>query len=253
MKKIFAYIIITALFLSINLFAQEESSEEKKPQTTETKKEEVKKEEKPAVQSEEQKKEKVAEERKIEETVPEESSSSRVARPGIFFNEKKLLELIETNPKNPQPYIDLIKYYTSKDMRKERLRIAIKYIQNIGGSAYMYQIIGDENRLNGDFSKALISYQYALRLNPVNHAVYNRLGLVHLKLENFNQAEAAFKAAIFFGEGENAYTRSVYYGNLALAYESMNDIENAKKYYKMSLKFNPLNQSASEGLKRVEK
>ena len=246
MSKIFSYIIIIALFLSINLFSQEESSDKKEP-TTETTKEEVKKE----APEETKREEKQTADVTVKETTS--SAASKITKPPAFFNEKKLLELIETTPKNPQPYLDLIKYYTSKDMRKERLRIAIKYIQNIGGSSYMYQIIGDENRLNGDFSKALISYQYALQLNPVNPAIYNRIGLAHLKLENFNQAEASFKAAIFFGESENNFTKSVYYNNLGISYEAMNDIENAIKNFKISVRLNPSYQAAIENLKRLEK
>ncbi len=234
MKKLFTYIIIIALFLSINLFSQEENTEEK-PLPIEEEKSQT--EQKQA----------------IDTSAEETSSSPSPVKPKVYFNEKKLLELIETNPKDPKPYLNLIKYYTSKEMRKEKLRIAIKYIQNIGGNSYMYQIIGDENRLNGDYSKALISYQYALKLNPTNSGIYNKIGLSHLKLENFNQAEASFKAAIFFGEKEGNYTRAVYYNNLGITYEAMNDIENAIKNFKIAVKLNPLYKIAVENLKRLEK
>ena len=236
MNKLFGYIIILFVLLSIDLYSQENQE-----QVIPRKSEESRTEEQVQVKPEQQ----------------TESPSQETRKPPtggmLFFNEKKLLDAIDSNPKNPEPYLTLIKYYTSKDMRKERLKIAIKYIQNIGANSYMYQIIGDENRLNGEFSKALISYQYALKITPNNHSLYNRIGLTHLKLENYNQAETAFKAAIFFGAKENNMTKATYYNNLAVSYEAMGDIETALKYFKISVKIYPYYQTAIDNIKRLEK
>ncbi|MCX7820878.1 MAG: tetratricopeptide repeat protein [Brevinematales bacterium] len=233
MKKITIYIIISSLFLSINLFSQEESPPTEQPKQVETEKQQAQETQKPSPQT-------------TTET-PKPQTGGQVG-----FSENRLLDMIEKNPKNPEPYFTLIRYYTAKEMRKERLKIAIKYIQNIGGNAYMYQIIGDENRLAGEYSKALVSYQYALRLSPNNAALYNRIGLVLLKLENFNQAEAAFKAAIYFGANENNMNKAAYYNNLGVSYEAMNDIENAIKNFKIAVKFYPTYQTALDNLKRLE-
>ncbi len=233
MRKSVSYIIIISLFLSINLFSQEEtpSPQNEQPKQTETEKQPV-------------------------QETPRQQTQTQVETPrpqtGGGFNENRLLDMIEKNPKNPEPYFTLIRYYTSKEMRKERLKIAIKYIQNIGGNSFMYQIIGDENRLAGEYSKALVSYQYALRLSPNNAALYNRIGLVLLKLENFNQAEAAFKAAIYFGANDNNMNKAAYYNNLGVSYEAMGDIENAIKHFKVAVKLYPTYQTALDNLKRLE-
>lgn len=234
MRKSVFYIIIISLFLSINLFSQEETQtpQNEQPKQTETEKQPVQETPKPQTQTQ------------VETPRPQQT--------GGGFNENRLLDMIEKNPKNPEPYFTLIRYYTTKEMRKERLKIAIKYIQNIGGNSFMYQIIGDENRLAGEYSKALVSYQYALRLSPNNAALYNRIGLVLLKLENFNQAEAAFKAAIYFGANDNNMNKAAYYNNLGVSYEAMGDIENAIKHFKVAVKLYPTYQTALDNLKRLE-
>lgn len=234
MKKTTIYIIIISLFLSINLFSQEETQtpQNEQPNQTETEKQPVQETSKPQTQTQ------------VETPRPQQTVGG--------FNENRLLDMIEKNPKNSEPYFTLIKYYTTKEMRKERLKIAIKYIQNIGGNSYMYQIIGDENRLAGEYSKALVSYQYALRLSSNNAALYNRIGLVLLKLENFNQAEAAFKAAIYFGANDNNMNKAAYYNNLGVSYEAMGDIENAIKHFKIAVKLYPAYQTALDNLKRLE-
>jgi len=43
-------------------------------------------------------------------------------------------------------------------------------------------VVGDENKFLGDYSKALISYQFALRILPTDPNLYNRMGLVLLKM-----------------------------------------------------------------------
>ncbi len=238
MRK-YKYIIASIIFLSISvaLFGEEEEQPQKQEQVEkEQEVEEVEPTPKPQQQQSEQ-------------TQPVQRQQQITQPPS---NEARLLDMIEKNPKNPEPYFALIKYYTAKEKRKERLKIAIKYIQNIGGNYYMYQIIGDENRLNGEYSKALVSYQYALRLLPNNPGIYNRIGLVLLKLENYNQAEAAFKAAIYFGAGENNMNKAAYYNNLGVTYEAMKDIESAIKYFKIAVKLYPTYQTALDNLKRLE-
>jgi tetratricopeptide (TPR) repeat protein len=252
-KRKFNILFSLLLFFSLTVFAQEENKEVK--ESNEQKTEEVK-QSTPAPKATTESSAPKAQvdgitEKKETQTAIEEPVIKKPAIPVI--NEKRLLDAIEADPKNPQNYLTLIKYYQSRNMRKELVKIAISYIQNIGGNSYMYQIIGDENRLAGDYSKALISYQYALKLSPTIASLYNKMGLTLLKLENYHQAEAAFKAAIFFGANEDNYTKAVYYNNLAASYEAMNVIENAIKYYKLALKFNPYYTVALDNLKRLEK
>jgi tetratricopeptide (TPR) repeat protein len=165
--------------------------------------------------------------------------------------EARLLAQVEANSKNPAVYNYLMLYYANLGKHKERLKIALRAIQNIGGSANLYLIVGDENKFLGDFSKALISYQFALKILPADPNIYNRIGLVLLKLSNFNQAEAAFKASVFFGSAEAGATKGVFYNNLGVAYEAMHDLKNAYKNFQISLKYYPGYTTASDNLVRV--
>ena len=252
-KKKVKILFSLLFFFTLTVFSQEENEELKEP--AEKKTEEVESSSpapKTTLESSTPKAiTEIITEKRETQTPIEQPVIKKPVSPAI--SEKILLDAIQANPKNPQNYLALIKYYQSKNMRKEMVKIAISYIQNIGGNSYMYQIIGDENRLAGDYSKALISYQYALKLSPKSAALYNKMGLTLLKLENYHQAEAAFKAAIFFGADEDNYTKAVYYNNLAVSYEAMNEIEHAIKYFKISLKFNPYYTVALDNLKRLEK
>ncbi len=199
---------------------------------------------------------------KVEITEPEPQTASsatvkkelvpKVSVPTVM-DENRLLSAIENNPKEPDYYYKLFRLYSSQNKHKEKLKIALKAIQNLGGNAELYIIVGDENKFLGDFQKAIIAYQFALRMRPSDPNIYNRVGLSLLKISNFNQAEAAFKAALFFGSEESNPTKGVFYNNLAVAYEAMRDLKNAYKYFQVALKYYPSYTTAQDNIARVQK
>ncbi len=171
--------------------------------------------------------------------------------PAPQSEEAKLLTMVNTNTKNPEVYSRLLRIYQTQARHKDRLAIALKAIQNIGASAELYMIIGNENESLGDYPKALISYQFALRIVPGDHAAYNRLGLVHLKLANYHQSETAFRAAVHYSSGGNAGVRGVYYNNLGVAYEALRDPKSAYRSFQTALRLYPGYAKAQENYNRV--
>lgn len=247
-KNIFLIILLIALPLYAQENTEEKNVEKNVEQTSSvTESKQVKREEKPV---EETKKLEKSEE-KPEKPTPTQQITPQPTKPAMSM-EQVLLKKIESNPKDPKPYFSLVEYYRIRQMDREMIKTAINYIQNVGGHPYMYLIIGDANKKSEDYSKALMSYQYALKLAPLDHSIYNRIGLVHLKLGNFHKAEAAFKAAIFFGRDIDNATMALYYNNLGLAYEAQKDIEEAINNFKISLKLNPYYEVARSNLKRLE-
>ncbi len=170
----------------------------------------------------------------------------------IKSDEMRLLTAIDANPKKADSYNRLIMYYYSQGKHKERLKIALRAIQNMGRTAYWCEIVGDENKFLGDFQNALISYQFAIMLIPTDADIYNRIGLILLKMSNFNQAETAFKASIFLSSNEAYADKSVYYNNLALAVEAMHDLQSAYKYIQIAVKYNPGYAAAQDNALRIK-
>ena len=130
--------------------------------------------------------------------------------------------------------------------------MALKAIRNLGDSSSLYIVVGDEYKILGDYSKALVSYQFGLKLSPTKANIYNRMGLVLLKLNSYHKAEAAFKAAIFFIGDDKPVPKGVYYNNLGVSYEARNDFKNAAKYFRATLRYYPSYMKAQNNLKRVE-
>lgn len=166
--------------------------------------------------------------------------------------EAKLMAQVDANTKTVEVYSRLLKIYGADGRHKERLKVALKAIQNIGGSANLYLIVGDENKFLGDYQKALISYQFALKIMPTDANIYNLIGLVLLKMSNFNQAEAAFRAAIYFGSSGSPYTKGFFYNNLAVCYEAMRDLKTAYRYFQTALKYYPGYKTAQDNVIRVK-
>jgi tetratricopeptide (TPR) repeat protein len=171
--------------------------------------------------------------------------------PQAVNEEARLMAMVDANTKNPDAYTKLLKMFAANGKHKERLKVALKAIQNIGGSANLYLIVGDENKFLGDNQKALISYQFALRLMPSDPNIYNLIGLTLLRMAYYNQAEAAFKAAIFFGSGWNAFTRGMFYNNLAVANEAMHDLQSAYRNFQAAVRLYPAFKTAQDNATRV--
>ncbi|OHD53298.1 MAG: hypothetical protein A2014_06365 [Spirochaetes bacterium GWF1_49_6] len=166
--------------------------------------------------------------------------------------EKQYLDAIDANPKNAQAYWGLLKLYKASGKEDSLIKIALKAIQYLGDDPELYAIIGDTYKDKGDFSKSLSYYQMALKISPISSGLYNRMGLTLLKMENYHQAEVAFKAAIFFVGNENNVAKGRYYNNLGVSFEARQDHEMAAVFFKKALKLDPSHPYALSNLQRIE-
>lgn len=166
--------------------------------------------------------------------------------------EQRYLSDLSKNSKDEAAYNGLLKIYSSQGRHRDRIKIALKAIQNIGNNSSLYVIVGDEYKILGDYSKALVSYQFALKLSPTRANIYNRMGLILLKLKSFHRAETAFKGAIFFVNDDKPVAKGVYLNNLGVSYEARNDFKNAAKFFRATLRYYPSYSKAQNNLKRVE-
>ncbi|MGB0064774.1 MAG: tetratricopeptide repeat protein [Terracidiphilus sp.] len=57
---------------------------------------------------------------------------------------------------------------------------------------------GDQARMNREYVKAAVSYERALRFDPKNSQLWNKLGIVDLKLDDRRGAHKSFATAIKF-------------------------------------------------------
>jgi tetratricopeptide (TPR) repeat protein len=244
MKKIIFVMIALALITGMKAYAQDSNSSEGQSSADSTIQENAKDNNDQSSSS---------------ETAPEATNKDQVKQPvrqpvvqPVMSDENRLLAAIDANPKRGDLYNRLITFYYNEGKHKERLKIALKAIQNIGRTAGWCVIVGDENKFLGDFQNALISYQFALMLLPTDPGIYNSIGLTLLKMSNFNQAESAFKAAIFFVSSTDPVDKSIFFNNLGIAVESMHNLQDAYKDYQSAAKLYPSFTTAQDNVTRVK-
>lgn len=165
--------------------------------------------------------------------------------------EQQYLSAIQANSRDTAAYNALLNLYNTQNRHKDRIQIALQAIKNLGDNADLYIIVGDEYKNLGDYAKSLVSYQFALKMQPNNANIYNRMGLTLLKLSNFHQAEAAFRAAVVFAGEGNAGAKGIYLNNLGVSFEARKEYDQAAYYFKQALRYNPTYTKASDNLARV--
>ncbi|MCP4652167.1 MAG: tetratricopeptide repeat protein [Candidatus Omnitrophica bacterium] len=86
---------------------------------------------------------------------------------------------------------------------------------------------------NEDFKNAKRFYEQALEKYPKNHFIHYNLGVLHLRLKEYNQAAEEFKKVVLHRKKD----ADSYY-NLGVIYENyINDRRNAVKCYKKYVKY----------------
>ncbi len=193
-------------------------------------------------------------EARVTESIRVVSSSSVQSKPKPQVSrESLLLNKLSANSKDGKTYDDLLNYYRQTGQRKMRIRMAIKAIQNVGGHLSWYKDLGDDYKAIGDYEKSLAAFQVALRIVPTSAMIYNRIGLVLLKLSHFYQSEVAFKAALYFDRSKAPSVQGVYLNNLGVSYEARNDFKEAYTYYQKAVHIYPAYQKAKDNLANVAK
>ncbi len=153
--------------------------------------------------------------------------------------EERLLQAIQANPTDKNAYNRLLDYYRAQNRTQDHLKILIKAIQNVGGNLTYYLWMGDDYMELSDYSKALISYQYALKEAPTNPVVYLKLGNAHLLLKNYYSAETALLAALYYGEKSGKINVPFAYRLLGECYEGVKNYVEALKWYQKAYRLSP--------------
>lgn len=154
-------------------------------------------------------------------------------------SEERLLQAIQANPTDRNAYNRLLDYYRAQNRTQDHLKILIKAIQNVGGNLTYYLWMGDDYMELSDYSKALISYQYALKEAPTNPVVYLKLGNAHLLLKNYYSAETALLAALYYGEKSGKINVPFAYRLLGECYEGVKNYVEALKWYQKAYRLSP--------------
>ncbi|MCX7882914.1 MAG: tetratricopeptide repeat protein [Brevinematales bacterium] len=153
--------------------------------------------------------------------------------------EDRLLQAIQANPTDKNAYNRLLEYYRAQNRIQDHLKILIKAIQNVGGNLTYYLWMGDDYMELTDYSKAIISYQYALKEAPTNPVVYLKLGNAHLLLKNYYSAETALLASLYYGEKSGKINIPFAYRLLGECYEGVKNYLEALKWYQKAYRLSP--------------
>ncbi len=86
---------------------------------------------------------------------------------------------------------------------------------------------------NKDFYPALIKYLEAVRLNPNNEIILNRLGIAYTQLNYYHEAVDAFQRSIQLNRN---YAYSV--NNLGSAFFALRELRKAEKSFKKAIRIN---------------
>ncbi len=107
-------------------------------------------------------------------------------------------DVIQRNPKSIKPYLNLAECDLNLGKPKDALQ-ALKSIEpKAAGFPQFWKIMGDSHVASLNNSKAVRDYRKALALNPENGRLWEKLGLMFKRLNQFRKAETAFLNGIRF-------------------------------------------------------
>lgn len=121
-------------------------------------------------------------------------------------SEKKFLEAVKANPKNPQPYHFLGMIYLRQKMYKG----------------------------------AIAALEQAIKLNPLDDTAFNNLGLAYMNIDNYEEAIDNFEKSVSLND-KIAHR----YLNLALAYQKVQKLEKAAIALEAAVKIHPNTENQS--------
>lgn len=122
------------------------------------------------------------------------------------------------------------------------LRIDPKSEEALYGKGMYYQETAH------DYDKAIQEYTKITELNPINASAHFALGYIHYQyLKVYGEAVKHYTKAM---DANPQWPQAVY--NRGLAYESMGDVNAAKKDYELALKLQPDYEMPKLGLERIK-
>ena len=112
-------------------------------------------------------------------------------------------------------------------------------------NAALYNKLGLANLQNGDLRSARAAFQKSAKLNPKYAEAFNNVGAVDFKQNNLGAAVKYFKKALALEE-----TRATFHVNLGAAWFGQNKVDRALSEYTRALELDPevLNNSSRAGV-----
>ncbi|MBX4191615.1 MAG: tetratricopeptide repeat protein [Candidatus Doudnabacteria bacterium] len=99
-----------------------------------------------------------------------------------------------------------------------------------------YEALGRLYLQNKNYSDAVQTYEYLIKLDPTRDIYYSNLGLSHYSLKEFQKAKESYEKAISINN--KIPTRWI---NLGLCFEAIEDYAKAVKSFSTALQFDKLN------------
>lgn len=135
--------------------------------------------------------------------------------------------------------------YAEELVESDKDEAAIEYVDKFIASFPLswngYYLKGYIYRKLGEYNKAIENFEHSLKLNGSQADLYNELGLCHMNLENYNQAELHYSKALRNSPDD----MSIYYNLAVLSYKRGN-FKEALKYCEVILEFDKGNLKTRE-------
>jgi len=156
------------------------------------------------------------------------------------------LENVQANPGNADYRIALGWVYFQMgqiDKALSQYKNALKIDPNNMQAKYNLALAHFENH---DWEMAKTLMEEYVEKNPLHANGISILGLIYLEMGKYGQAVAALTKSAEISPGNT----NIYY-NIGIAYEKLGDLDNARKYYQLTLDYNPQFGEANKALKRL--
>ena len=105
------------------------------------------------------------------------------------------------------------------------------------------EIWGDSLRAQRDFLEAIRYYKEAIKREPKNAQLFNKMGIAELRLDHFQAAQVAFQKAIKLNDKS-----SPAFNNIGVVYFTQKNYGKAIKYYKKALAIEETNATYHSNL-----
>ena len=137
---------------------------------------------------------------------------------------------VEPNEKDLQMHIEAI----GRGDYQKVLLLSDQSLQEFPNSATLYNLIGLSHMNLKNFMEAEINFQKSIKLNPRYAEAFNNLGLLNEEIENLEEALSAYQSALKIN---NNYTLA--YNNIGNTYFKLGQYKKAISSYELAIESNP--------------
>lgn len=142
-------------------------------------------------------------------------------------------ELAKQNPEDEDITLYLARIYTNRDMYDEAISLLSKIINKNPNNETALMLRAAALKEISLFEQAIEDYTALISLNP-QAIYYNRRGLIHEEIENWQSAKEDYTSAL-----EKTSNWAVLYNNRGYVNMKMGNYDEAKNDFEMALKYSP--------------